>query len=69
MNNEEWFKKRKREKQFKIAFSLLLFYMLYAVFFNFIIIIYFFATSLGIAVVVMITEIIEIIKEGKDQLP
>ena len=69
MNNEEWFKKRKREKLFKIAFSLLLLYMLYAVFFNFIIIIYFFATSLGIAVVVMITEIIEIIKERKDQLP
>lgn len=69
MNNEEWFKKRKREKLFKIAFSLLLFYMLYAVFFNFIIVIYFFATSLVIAVVVMFTEIIEIIKERKDQLP
>lgn len=62
MDDEKWFKRKKIDKITKYISIIILFYVLYSLFFNFIFVIYFFAAALIISIFVMILECIQIVR-------
>ncbi|RSU08547.1 hypothetical protein CBF30_04750 [Vagococcus entomophilus] len=62
MDDEKWFKRKKIDKITKYISIIILFYVLYSLFFNFIFVIYFFAAALIISIFVMTLECIQIVR-------
>ncbi len=62
MSDNEWFNKRRKNKIVKLLFILLLSYMLYATFFDFKVVIWFFGISLILGVILTVIEIVDIVK-------
>lgn len=66
MSDKEWRHKRRKDKLIKLCFIILLSYILYAIFFNFKMVILFFFICLLLGCVLTVIEIIDILKSNQD---